>query len=100
MTTEPEGPPGYATPFAGLGASAARQTVTGITADFLIKATEANIQTRLQQRQLGGTAWRQIAADLSSQGGKRECPGWIGAEPGKTLRPWLRTQLHWQVRTP
>ena len=31
---------------------------------------------------------------------KRQSPGWDGKDPGKTLRPWLRSQLMWQLRTP
>ena len=74
--------------------------MTGITADFLLAQTRKNIEERVHQRTAQSQGWRQIAHDFSSHQGKRECVGWDGKEPGKTLRAWLRTQLRWQIRTP
>ena len=85
--------------FAGRGGLDASKTVTGITAEFLLRQKQQNIEARIQARNLPNAAWR-VAGDLASHHGKREAPGWDGKDPGRTLRPWLRSQLHWQVRTP
>ena len=73
-------------------------SVTGITAEFLLTQTRKNIEAQLDLR--ASANWKQVAKDLAAQQGKKECPGWDGKEPGRTLRGWLRMQLRWQMRTP
>ena len=70
--------------FQGRGGLDASKSVTGITAEFLLTQTRKNIDMQLQQRSQAN--WKQIAKDLSSQNGKKECPGWDGKERGRTLR--------------
>merc|ERR1711965_28865 len=28
-----------------------------------------------------------------------QCPPWNGKDPGKTLRPWIQSQVHWLITT-
>ena len=93
-------PPSPEPTFKGQGSADASKAITGVLADNLLKQTEANIASRLAIRNLPANAWRQVAGDLGSKDGPRQCPSWDGKEPGKTIRPWLKSQLFWQIRTP
>ena len=70
--------------FQGRGGLDASQSVTGITAEFLITQTRKNIEA--QQLQRSQPNWKTVAKDLAAQNGKRECPGWDGKDPGRSLR--------------
>ena len=87
-------------PFAGKGAKDASSSITGVAARQLLEATKRNVATRLAEQQSAAGGWRNVASVLNHRDGKKECPGWDGKDPGKTLRPWLRSQLFWQARTP
>ena len=39
-----------------------------------------------------------MATQMSGKDDCNNCPRWDGKDPGETLRPWLRSQLHWQIR--
>ena len=84
--------------FTGGGATDASKTVTGITAEYLLDVTRQNIADRVAKR-IARVKDKNNDRDRD-QHGKKECPTWDGQDPGKTLRPWLRSQLHWQIRTP
>jgi len=93
-------PPTAPQVFQGLGAVHAGATITGILANELLKHTHTNIAYRIAARTQPNTSMRQLAGDLMAKDGPKSCPAWDGKDPGKTLRPWLRSQLFWQTRTP
>ena len=74
--------------FPGPGGLDADESITGSIARQMIQNTRRNMVMRAK------------ALGPGAQPGKGPtCPAWDGKDPGRTLRLWLRDQIHWQLRT-